>query len=164
MDIKSTYANGQIRTRFCCSRWEDYVIGGVTGTFGTFVSTVEAYDPATDTWTRKADVPTARCSHSASLVDGRIYAIGGFLNPSSWASTAAVEVYDQNPLVVDFNGDGIVDATDMCIMLDHWDENYILCDIVPTPWVDSIVDVQDLIVLAEHMYGYRRPIAHWTLD
>jgi len=54
--------------------------------------------------------------------------------------------------VVDLNGDGIVDAADMCIMVDHWGEDYPLCDIGPMPWGDGIVDVQDLIVLAEHLF------------
>ncbi|MFC1634912.1 hypothetical protein ACFL5Z_08720 [Planctomycetota bacterium] len=54
--------------------------------------------------------------------------------------------------VVDLNGDGIVDAEDMCIMVDHWGENYALCDIGPMPWGDGIVDVQDLIALAEHLF------------
>ena len=54
--------------------------------------------------------------------------------------------------IVDFNGDGIVDSADMCIMVDHWGENYPLCDIGPTPLGDGIVDVQDLIVLAEHLF------------
>jgi len=54
--------------------------------------------------------------------------------------------------VVDFNGDGIVDAADMCIMVNHWGEDYSLCDIGPMPWGDGIVDVQDLIVLAEHLF------------
>jgi len=54
--------------------------------------------------------------------------------------------------VVDFNGDGIVDAADMCIMIDHWGEDYSLCDIGPMPWGDGIVDVQDLIVLAGHLF------------
>jgi inhibitor of cysteine peptidase len=54
--------------------------------------------------------------------------------------------------VVDFNGDGIVDCADMCIMVDHWGEDYPLCDIGPTPLGDGIVDVQDLIVLAEHLF------------
>ena len=30
-----------------------------------------------DTWTRKADMPTARMLLSTSVVDGKIYAIGG---------------------------------------------------------------------------------------
>ncbi len=53
--------------------------------------------------------------------------------------------------VVDFNGDGIVDSADMCIMVDHWGEYYPLCDIGPTPLGDGIVDVEDLIVLAEYL-------------
>ncbi|KPL21639.1 MAG: hypothetical protein AMJ75_09610 [Phycisphaerae bacterium SM1_79] len=66
--------------------------------------------------------------------------------------------------IVDFNGDGIVDSADMCIMVDHWGENYSLCDIGPTPLGDGIVDVQDLIVIAEHLFEDYRLIAHWKLD
>ena len=69
--------------------------------------------------------------------------------------------------IVDFNGDGIVDAADMCIMVDHWGENYSSCDIGPTPLGDGIVDVQDLIVLAEHLFEEVNDttlIAHWPLD
>ncbi|MFC1605120.1 LamG-like jellyroll fold domain-containing protein [Planctomycetota bacterium] len=64
----------------------------------------------------------------------------------------------------DFNSDGIVDAVDMCIMIDHWGEDYSLCDISPMPWGDGIVDVQDLIVLAEHLFEDYRLVAHWALD
>jgi len=60
--------------------------------------------------------------------------------------------------VVDFNGDGIVDAADMCIMVDHWHTDYPLCDIGPMPWGDGIVDVQDLIVLAEHLFEVIPPV------
>jgi len=69
--------------------------------------------------------------------------------------------------VVDFNGDEIVDAADMCIIVDHWGEDYSLCDIGPMPWGDDIVDVQDLIVLAEHLFEEVLPsdlIAYWKLD
>ena len=53
--------------------------------------------------------------------------------------------------IVDFNGDGIVDCADMCIMVDHWQTNEPSCDIGPMPWGDGIVDVKDLIVLAEYL-------------
>jgi Tol biopolymer transport system component len=69
--------------------------------------------------------------------------------------------------IVDFNCDGIVNAEDMCIMIDHWGESYSLCDIGPTPWGDGIVDVQDLIVLSEHLFEeILSPglIAYWKLD
>ena len=57
------------------------------------VSVVECYDPATDTWTRKANMPTARFAHSTVVAGGKIYAVGGFLWPSQKYS-AALEVYD----------------------------------------------------------------------
>ena len=54
--------------------------------------------------------------------------------------------------VVDLNGDGIVDATDVCIMVDYWGTDEPLCDIGPTPFGDGVVDAQDLVVLAEHLF------------
>ena len=54
--------------------------------------------------------------------------------------------------IVDLNGDGIADSADMCIMVDHWGTDNSLCDIGPMPWGDGIVDVEDLIVLAEHLF------------
>ena len=66
--------------------------------------------------------------------------------------------------IVDLNEDGIVDVSDMCIVIDHWGEDYSLCDIGPMPWGDGIVDVQDLIVLAEHLFEEPGLIAYWPLD
>jgi predicted phosphodiesterase len=64
----------------------------------------------------------------------------------------------------DFNGDEVIDCADMCIMVDHWGEDYALCDIAPPPFGDGIVDVQDLIALAEHLFEDYRLMAHWNLD
>jgi len=66
--------------------------------------------------------------------------------------------------VVDFNGDGIVDSADVCIMVDHWHTDYPLCDIAPAPFGDGIVDVQDMILLSEHLFEDYRMITHWMLD
>jgi len=69
--------------------------------------------------------------------------------------------------VVDLNSDGIVDSADMCIIIDNWGTDEPLCDIGPMPWGDGIVDVQDLIVLAEHLFeDVNDPtlVAHWALD
>jgi len=66
--------------------------------------------------------------------------------------------------IVDFNADGIVDAADMCIMVDYWGTDNPLCDIGPMPWGDGVVDVQDLIVLAEHLFTYPGAVAYWKLD
>ena len=59
-------------------------------------STVEKYDPAKDTWTTITDMPTGRFAFCTSVVDGRIYAIGG--QPGPWPQvTGAVEVYQAVP-------------------------------------------------------------------
>ena len=85
----------------------------------------------------------------------------------SWGRPA-LGVFDlyEAPIIpiVDLNGDGIVDSLDMCIVVDHWGEDYPLCDIGPMPWGDGIVDVQDLIVLAEHLFEDYRMVAHWKMD
>jgi N-acetylneuraminic acid mutarotase len=56
------------------------------------LSSVQEYDPMTDTWAKKANMPTARGYLSTSVVNGKIYAIGGALQ--DMASTSTVEVYD----------------------------------------------------------------------
>ncbi len=56
-----------------------YAIAGKVGTNAAdeCLSTVEEYNPATDIWTKKADIPTARGRLSTSVVNDKIYAIGG---------------------------------------------------------------------------------------
>ena len=77
-----------------------YAIGGQIAVNGVpkVISTVEEYDPVTDKWTKKADMPTARAWFSTSAVNGKIYAIGGaitFDNRPFWfSSIPTVEEYD----------------------------------------------------------------------
>jgi hypothetical protein len=72
---------------------------------------------------------------------------------SGWGGFGSDDIWQVKFIpIVDFNGDGIVDAADMCIMIDHWGTDEPLCDIGPMPFGDGIVDVQDLIVLAEHLF------------
>jgi len=61
--------------------------------------------------------------------------------------------------VVDFNGDGLVTLDDLAIMFDNWHGDEPWCDIGPLPWGDGIVDVHDLMALAEYMPGIRTPPA-----
>ena len=60
--------------------------------------------------------------------------------------------------VVDLNNDGIVDAIDICMIVDAWGTDDPLCDVGPMPWGDGIVDVQDLIVVAEHLFEEFPPV------
>ena len=79
-----------------------YAIGGANWnnvtSEGIFYTTVEEYDPVTDTWMTKSDMSTARYALSTSAVNGKIYAIGG----TTWDYITAtrtffstVEEYDQ---------------------------------------------------------------------
>ena len=63
--------------------------------------------------------------------------------------------------IADLNRDGIVDSADMRIMVDHWGTGEPLCDIGPMPFGDGIVDVQDLIVLAENLFEEREEVIKW---
>jgi uncharacterized repeat protein (TIGR01451 family) len=58
-----------------------YVVGGVdqivSGTFGVQSSTY-VYDPATDAWTRLADLPRALGGVTLATANGKLYAFGGF--------------------------------------------------------------------------------------
>ena len=70
-----------------------YVVGGTSNPSNAVVlplSTVEAYDPATDTWTTRAKLPTARYGLTISVVNGIIYAIGGM----GFSPSPTVEAYD----------------------------------------------------------------------
>ena len=68
-----------------------YVIGGWDG--NKMISTVEEYDPANDTWIQKADMPTRREDIGACMINGKIYAIGGY-SPGAWVGLKTMEVYD----------------------------------------------------------------------
>jgi N-acetylneuraminic acid mutarotase len=72
-----------------------YFFGGQTGPFamdGPFLSLVEEYDPAAETWARKADMPTSRAGLETCAVNGEIYTIGGMVEGREMVSI--VEKYD----------------------------------------------------------------------
>jgi hypothetical protein len=64
----------------------------------------------------------------------------------------------------DLNRDGIVDGADISVMVDHWHTDEPLYDIAPEHIGDGIVDVQDLIILSEHLFEDYRMVAQWKLD
>ncbi len=75
-----------------------YAIGGYTETLTTDASlgTVEEYDPATNTWTSRASMPTPRFNLGvAAASNGKIYAIGGVVvYYGSYHTVGVVEEYD----------------------------------------------------------------------
>ena len=55
------------------------------------------YDPATDTWTKKRDIPTLRHAFATTVIDGKIYLIGGSVHDQKLGRDVAidlVEAYD----------------------------------------------------------------------
>ena len=70
-----------------------YVIGGEGGGWlqGLEVTTVEAYDPALDSWVALADMPHPRMGFGTAVVAGLIYAVGGGGNGGQMS---AVDIYD----------------------------------------------------------------------
>lgn len=73
-----------------------YAIGGISD-WTPALSTVEMYDPRTDTdtWTKKADIPTPRAAFAAGAIAGKIVTIGGLDSGNGNGLTVpTVEVYD----------------------------------------------------------------------
>jgi len=65
--------------------------------FSATINSTEAYNPATNTWTEKSSIPTARSSFGAGVYQNKIYCIGGFnLNDDGTRTTptGVNEVYD----------------------------------------------------------------------
>jgi len=93
---------------------------------------------------------TAEISPDGSMLYFSSERPGGFGLTDLWQ--ASIEP------IVDLNDDGIVNADDMCIIVDHWGTDEPLCDIGPMPWGDGIVDAEDLIVIAEHLFEEFPPI------
>ena len=68
-----------------------YAIGGTTNTGAT--SEVDAFDPATGTWSTVASLPEARAGAAAATgPDGRVYVLGG--SDATFHLTGTLQVYD----------------------------------------------------------------------
>jgi len=79
-------------TNACVIDGDIYIIGGV-GLNGEVLDAVEAYNPVSDIWSSKASLLKARWGHTADVVDGKIYVMGGSHSTLGEAS-ADMEVYD----------------------------------------------------------------------
>ncbi|MBC2581761.1 S8 family serine peptidase [Clostridium sp. DJ247] len=81
-----------------------YVIGGLNrrGVMGFYMeygiedslNTVQVYDPSTNTWSIKTSMPAARYSFGIGAVNGKIYAMGGYLYSEGYYMTNRIEQYD----------------------------------------------------------------------
>lgn len=54
-----------------------YAIGGRSGAIGSHTSRVDAFDPASGTWTERAKMPTSRAGCASAVANGQIVVLGG---------------------------------------------------------------------------------------
>lgn len=83
------------RSRFGVAVYQNkiYVMGGATEDGFTAVN--EVYDTVTDTWGTKTPMPKgSRAELSASIVNGKIYVVGGYFFSMYYVSSSVLEVYD----------------------------------------------------------------------
>ncbi|KPJ88992.1 MAG: hypothetical protein AMJ53_16170 [Gammaproteobacteria bacterium SG8_11] len=113
-------------------------------------------------------MPTARSGLVTCAVNGKMYAIGGWVG-SNYTGISTVEEYDTGLTASspDFNGDGLVDINDLLSLIESWGQNDPLFDIAPQPFGDGVIDALDLELLMSY---WEQPvedptlIAHWALD
>jgi len=76
-----------------------YVIGGLEpleNGMGTRVTgRNEMYDPATNTWTERSPMPTARNHAFSGMVNGKIYVIGGRIGAGNIPATTNIDVVEE---------------------------------------------------------------------
>jgi len=89
------------RWRVCTSTVNGriYAIGGLDDTFmnnpnAKALPTIEEYDPDTDKWTKKTDMPMPMADHACSAVGGKIYTFGGWGNDINDNIASSVLEYD----------------------------------------------------------------------
>ena len=81
----------------CVMNNKIYAIGGsaYVGQKEIVYRAVEEYDPTTDTWTKRTDMPTARTGLTTDVVNGKIYAVGGSVSWDNFnLAFSKVEIYD----------------------------------------------------------------------
>jgi N-acetylneuraminic acid mutarotase len=71
-----------------------YVLGGTNGT--SDLATVEAYDPAADTWTTLPELPGRRSDFGVADADGRLVVVGGVSGGEVLKSVVALDLATQS--------------------------------------------------------------------
>ena len=90
MDAMSARAFGNDGTQRRIGFGQLYAVGGYTGLVG--LTSVERYDPATNTWEAVAPMGAGRVALSTAVIDGKLYAVSGRSTGSTPLNT--VERYD----------------------------------------------------------------------
>jgi len=94
---KADMPNAKTGSAFVEINGKIYIFGGETDSLwnGPVLSIVEEYDPVTDTWLEKSEMPSPLMCSSATMVNNKVYIFGGH-NPNK-AVTALSSVEESHP-------------------------------------------------------------------
>jgi N-acetylneuraminic acid mutarotase len=158
-----------------------YAIGGCPGfnEWNLSLSTVEEYDPATDTWRTKADMPTPRTYISTCAVNGKIYAFGGLraradhvapveeYDPATdtWTTKADIPTVRSGVATSAVNGKlyaigGWVGTSTVLSTVEEYDPDLLVVDFNG----DGKVDFKDFSMLAYYWHQNQSPFVNHRLD
>lgn len=78
-----------------------YAVGGLQEFSGIppSLTTVEAYDPSTDTWSTLAPLPEPRHSFGIGVVNGKLYAMGGGVHEGGGCATSKNDIWEYDPSI-----------------------------------------------------------------
>jgi hypothetical protein len=95
-DTCAPMITGRFVSTACTLNDSLFVLGGIKEKPGNWpgLTSVEAYDPRTDTWVQKANMHIARTELTNVILDGKIYALGGFPDVFGRTVRSNFEVYD----------------------------------------------------------------------
>lgn len=72
-----------------------FVTGGIPAEDSGYTDATSTYDPQTDTWTARANLPERRHHISLSVIGDQVYGLGGFTGPfPEWEIKSSVFIYD----------------------------------------------------------------------
>jgi N-acetylneuraminic acid mutarotase len=114
-----------------------YLVGGYNG---SQLNTVDAYNPATDSWSSKAPAPTGGANVKVAVSNGILYAFGGDLGPSSVAAyDASTDSWStKGPLPIIRNQPGVAVLNGLIYLIGGFDQNgYLTANEVYDPSADA---------------------------
>ena len=105
-----TWAKAQSMNHARCSaaisvvHGEIYAMGGIgwpnrdqSGQYlsNVYLSSVEVFNPKTNQWHEKTEMSVPKADHSTSVINGKIYVMGGYLKEGKkYKTLSTIEIYD----------------------------------------------------------------------
>ncbi len=103
--VTDTWAKAQNMNHARCSaaisvvNGEIYAVGGIgwppnRDPSGLYLSSVEVFNPKTNQWRERTEMSVPKADHSTSVIDGKIYVMGGYFRESEkYKTLSTIEIY-----------------------------------------------------------------------